>query len=112
MPQVKPAARTIAVRLDSDEIIALDKMVSAGFAANTSEAIRLAIKVAPLGLSQKVEADLNALASQTRALATQLEKLGWCDVKIAIDEAGGVTGSKNRSTPIDITVAPSASRPK
>lgn len=65
--------QVVAARLSADEVETLERIVRAGFASSTSEAIRLAIRVAPMGLSARVVDDIDALKRKVDELSNQLQ---------------------------------------
>ncbi len=71
----QPDEKLVAVRLSAEELEALEKMVKIGVAANTSEAIRLAVRLAPVGLATKVVADIEALKDKVEGISAQLTKV-------------------------------------
>jgi hypothetical protein len=75
-------------RLSDLDLERLDEIVSSGAAKDRTEAIRVALAVAPMGLAAKLNKDIEQLARRTKRIAAQLEGLGYKDVQIAIDQEG------------------------
>jgi len=77
--------KLVNFRLTDEDLAALDGIIRAGFAKDRTEALRVALSVAPAGLAAKVTSDIRALADRTRDLAGQLEALGYSDVQVNVD---------------------------
>ncbi len=65
----------IAVRLDGEEIEALEKLQRIAGVDNNSDAIRLAIRVAPSGLAAHLLADVAKLRESLRSLEGELKRV-------------------------------------
>lgn len=72
----KPEGKMMAVRLDADEVLLLEKAVKIGAATSTSEAIRIGIRYLPRALADKfLEEDMPKLLRQIDDLKTSLSEV-------------------------------------
>lgn len=69
----KSDGKMVAVRLDAGELDALEKLARVAKLPSISEAMRLAIRLAPAGLAAQTIERVDELAAQVRALADGLE---------------------------------------
>jgi hypothetical protein len=72
-PAAERDGQVVAARLTAIELEILSRIVRAGFAENTSDAIRVAIRVAPMGLSAEVVADIDALKRKVDELSAHID---------------------------------------
>jgi Arc/MetJ-type ribon-helix-helix transcriptional regulator len=75
VPTTRDNEKLVAVRLSAEEIEALEKMVRIGVAPTVSEAIRVAIRLVPVGLATKVLEDIDGLKNRMNEISKQLADL-------------------------------------
>ena len=91
--------RSVNFRLTDADLDRLDGIIRTGAAKDRTEALRLALEVAPMGMAAKLSQDINELARRTKLIASQLEGLGFRGIEISIDQRGSAKSMWSTDTP-------------